>query len=157
MGCFVKLATTSDVTQIIPSIEIVFFRAVFQGIIVTISMFFFTTTVTTTISGGIQNNKKKLLIKHPFGLTKEIIQIVIIRGMCGGIGFCLYFYTISTLPLGDAVTLLSLNPIFTLLIASVVLHEEMTKAHIFASLSSIIGSIFLARPSFLFGQQERTK
>jgi drug/metabolite transporter (DMT)-like permease len=150
MGCFVKLATTSDETQVIPSIEIVFFRAVFQGIIVTISMFLFTTTITTT--SGLE--EEETLIKHPFGLTKEVIKIVIIRGMCGGCGFCLYFYTISKLPLGDAVTLLSLNPIFTLLIASIVLHEPMTKSHIFASLSSFVGSVFLARPSFLFGHHD---
>jgi drug/metabolite transporter (DMT)-like permease len=136
-------------------------------------MFFWTTSVPETNNNNNNNNNTHLpqhqkhhqqdvqrctaeeaLIRHPFGLTADVIKIVILRGMCGGCGFCFYFYTISVLPLGDAVTILSLNPVITVLIASVVLHEQLTRAHIFAALASVTGSIFLARPSFLFDEND---
>jgi drug/metabolite transporter (DMT)-like permease len=164
MGCFVKLITsTSDMS----SIEIVFFRAVFQITIVFAAMFFFTTPVqkirtdkvtTSTEDSDAQQQQQEYccveepLIRHPFGLTKDIVTLVVVRGMCGACGFCFYFYTISVLPLGDAVTILSLNPVMTVVIASVVLHEPLTKTHIFSAVSSVVGSVFLARPSFLFGK-----
>jgi drug/metabolite transporter (DMT)-like permease len=72
--------------------------------------------------------------------------------MIGGLGFCLYYYTISALPLGDAITVLSLNPVVTVTLASIVLKEEVTRSKVVAASCSILGCIMMARPSFLFGR-----
>ena len=93
----------------------------------------------------------QLLIQQPFGSENVRLVVIIIRGIVGGLGFILYYYTISVLPLGDAVTLLSLSPVITVLAAAFVLNETIRISHVLACLASLIGSIFLARPSFLFG------
>jgi drug/metabolite transporter (DMT)-like permease len=154
MGCFVKLVTTT--TNISP-IQVVFVRAVVQMIVVVMAMFFVTIPVVVSPSSSHhrpqlqqQPEKEVLIIKHPLGLSKDIARLCIIRGMCGGCGFCLYFYTISVLPLGDAMTILSLNPVITVLIAPILLNEPLTKTQLFSAISSVIGSIVLARPPRLW-------
>ncbi|KAG7356743.1 EamA-like transporter family protein [Nitzschia inconspicua] len=159
MGCFVKLlTTTSDMSPI----EIVFVRAFVQMLVVVTAMLFFTIPVpkqTKKSNTELQESTEtpaqfeihvEPLINHPFGLTKEIALLCIIRGICGGSGFCLYFYTISVLPLGDAVTILSLNPVITIMIAPIILKEPLTRTHLISAILSVTGSIFLARPPFLF-------
>lgn len=161
MGCFVKLLTT---THEMPAIEIVFIRAVVQISVVVIAMFFVTIPVPIDSRGWTffdvetqhQESAATLyhqqpIIKHPFGLSREIAVLCVIRGVCGASGFCLYFYTISALPLGDAVTLLSLNPVITVMIAPFILDEPLTKTTLISAALSILGSVFLAQPPFLFG------
>eukprot|EP00585_Thalassiosira_rotula_P021289 CAMPEP_0196217748 /NCGR_PEP_ID=MMETSP0912-20130531/35007_1 /TAXON_ID=49265 /ORGANISM="Thalassiosira rotula, Strain GSO102" /LENGTH=257 /DNA_ID=CAMNT_0041495249 /DNA_START=189 /DNA_END=962 /DNA_ORIENTATION=+ len=81
-------------------------------------------------------------------------KIVILRGIIGGFGFCNFYYTLSTLPLGDATTLLSLYPIVTIFLARVVLGEEIKPLNIVAALASVFGAALISRPSFLFGNDE---
>jgi drug/metabolite transporter (DMT)-like permease len=76
---------------------------------------------------------------------------VLIRGCVGGLGFVLYFYTISVLPLGDAVTLLSMCPIITIFFARIFLGEIARTTHLLAAVASVTGAILIARPRFLFG------
>ena len=97
-----------------------------------------------------QDNDGMKQIHHPFG-SKEQRTIVIARGLFGGFGLLLYFYTISALPLGDAQTMLSLNPVVTVLVAAPLLGEPLLRTHLIAAAASVIGSILLAQPSLLFG------
>ena len=143
MACFVKLAVVSG----IPSTEQVFLRALFQGFLVVVAMFWFEDP---NIEDHFRNDR---LIKRPFG-SKTVRFVVIARGIVGGLGFCLYYYTISLLPLGDAVTILSLSPVVTIVAAALFLKETIRYSHIFATLASLVGSILLAKPSFLFGDDK---
>jgi drug/metabolite transporter (DMT)-like permease len=147
MGCFVKLITTT--TDITP-IQVVFVRAVVQMIVVVTAMFFVTIPIGVASSGCQQQHQQQQhevpLIQHPLGLSKDIARVCIIRGICGGCGFCLYFYTISVLPLGDAMTILSLNPVITVMMAPTLLNEPWTKVQLFSAITSVIGSVVLARP-----------
>ena len=93
---------------------------------------------------------RPLICYNPFG-PPNLYKIVIVRGFVGGFGFCLYYFTISALPLGDAVTILSLNPVVTVVLASVFLQEDATVSKIIAASCSAIGALLMARPSFLFG------
>lgn len=43
--------------------------------------------------------------QRPLGTTPAMRKVVILRGVIGGFGFVNYYYTLSTLPLGDATTL----------------------------------------------------
>lgn len=94
------------------------------------------------------------IIQRPFGTTPTMCKIVILRGIIGGFGFINYYYTLSTLPLGDATTLLSLYPIVTIFLARIVLGEEIKPLYIVAALFSIVGAALISRPSFLFGNND---
>jgi drug/metabolite transporter (DMT)-like permease len=140
MACFVKLAASTG----LPSSELVFLRAIFQGFLVLLAMFLYR-----------DPNEGYLLIQRPFG-NENVRSIVIARGIVGGLAFLCYFYSMTALPLGDATALLSLNPVITVLAAAVFLNEQIRISHIFAAGASLTGSILIAKPSFLFGQGDGT-
>mmetsp|Transcript_40178 Transcript_40178/g.61774 ORF Transcript_40178/g.61774 Transcript_40178/m.61774 type:complete len:378 (-) Transcript_40178:716-1849(-) len=137
MACFVQLATRTG----IPSTELVFMRGVFQGALVTAAMFFY------------NDPDHVQLIRRPFGSSPLVQKVVIARGAVGGLGFLFYYYTMSVLPIGDATTLLSLNPVITVLAASVFLKEAIHASHVFAAAACVAGSVLIAHPTFLFGPE----
>mmetsp|Transcript_42839 Transcript_42839/g.48677 ORF Transcript_42839/g.48677 Transcript_42839/m.48677 type:complete len:409 (+) Transcript_42839:55-1281(+) len=149
MACFVQLSVAETN---ISSAELVFLRAVFQGFAVVICMIWCKEEETNNND----NNHEKVLkpvIYQPFG-RPHVRRIVILRGFVGAIGFLLYYHTISVLPLGDAVSILSLSPIIAILAGSIFLKEPIRIAHLVAAFTSIVGSFFLARPNFLFGNDD---
>jgi len=85
----------------IPAIEIVFFRSL----------------VTLIISYvGVRKTKVKIINEHT--------PLLLARGISGAIALSLYFYTIQNIPLATAVTILYLAPIFTVLLAIVMVKEK---------------------------------
>lgn len=91
----------------IPAIQIVFFRS-----------------IVTLILSYIAIKKSNLTI-----MTSST-PLLLLRGLAGAIALGLYFYTIQVMPLASAVTILYLAPIFTVLIAIVLLKEYPTKKQI---------------------------
>mmetsp|Transcript_12686 Transcript_12686/g.14318 ORF Transcript_12686/g.14318 Transcript_12686/m.14318 type:complete len:367 (+) Transcript_12686:72-1172(+) len=140
MGTFVKLAGETG----FPSTELVFYRAIFQGVLV---LFYMCRYTDTSVSS---DEEQKLLILEPFGKTKEVIPTVICRGVMGALNFTFKFYAIMSLPLGDAITLFSLHPIITVYMAWLFLDEKIRPSHIFAALATITGAVLMAGPTFLF-------
>jgi Permeases of the drug/metabolite transporter (DMT) superfamily len=161
-----------------PSTQLVFFRAVFQGLFVVLGMCYYrveeiqeqdmattrsrSTNVTTTTGSSVANvecmstkNDKELLcpdllIQVPFGSWDYERKIVILRGIVGGgFGFICYFYSMKSLPLGDAITLFSIYPIYTIFMAKCFLNEDITCTHIIVTVTNLIGGIMIAGPSFL--------
>jgi len=171
MGCFIQLASRTG----IPSTELVFIRAAFQGTFVVLAMFVYreennaylpvsttdpTTTATsaaTTISlinPSVQPNRHcRRMIQVPLG-NASTRSIIIPLGVASGFAFVLYFFTISVLPLGDAIALLSLHPIATIFAAAAMLGEPVRRVHVIASTITVIGTFLIARPAFLFGKQQ---
>ena len=167
MGCFIQLAANTG----IPSTELVFIRAAFQGTFVVLAMILCreegylpmstssskmkiaTTTTSNSENNNLQPRHGRRLILSPLG-DSSMRSIVIARGAVGGFGFVLYFYTISVLPLGDAVALLSLHPIVTVFAAAALLGEPVRTVHIIASFATVTGSFLIAKPAFLFGEQK---
>lgn len=84
----------------IPSYEIVFFRAIVSLII-----------------GYVLIRKAKL---SPWGNKKGLL---ILRGLTGTIALLMYFYTVQVMPLATAATLLQLSPIFTIILAGLMVKE----------------------------------
>ncbi|MEZ5357576.1 MAG: DMT family transporter [Candidatus Zixiibacteriota bacterium] len=84
----------------IPSHEIVFVRA-----------------VVTLIVGYILVRKAGL---DPRGNNKPVL---LLRGLTGTVAMVLYFYTVQHMPLASAVTIQYLSPIFTVIIAGLLLKE----------------------------------
>ena len=95
------------------------------------------------------NENGELLIWVPFGRSGFEKKIVILRGIIGGgFGFICFFFSIKSLPLGDAITLFSLYPIYTIFLANVFLNEPITCRHTIIAVLSVIGGSLIAGPSF---------
>lgn len=139
MGVYIKFAVAAGV----PSTELVFLRALFQLVFIVVAMIWFRDT------SDVDTNQGRRLIFVPFG-SPNVRNAVLARGLFGGFGFLLYSYTISVLPLGDATTMLSLNPIMTVIAGSIFLGETIRMTHLVAALGSLIGCLLIAKPSFLF-------
>lgn len=75
-------------------------------------------------------------------------KLLTLRSILGLLGLATYFYSIEYLPLGDAVSLNKLSPFFTILIASVFLHETIYFLQIPALLLALVGALFISRPQF---------
>jgi len=153
MGSFLKLASQTG----IPSTQLVFTRAVFQGVIVFAIMC--TNRYDENDSALPRNEistKPPFLIQAPFGTSAKIVRIVVIRGIFGAFGFVFYYYTMIALPLGDAVTLFSLYPIFTLFLALLILGEKIDFPKVIASIASVTGATMIAGPTFLSKEKMAT-
>lgn len=176
MGMFLQLATRYGV----PSTEIVFSRAAFQGIFIIPAMFLFRLSADdlpqtqtdrdvkededmikdeAANSGGVYYNEDKTMmtalppriIQHPFGTTKIMSKVVLLRGIFGGLSFMFKFHALSTLPLGDATALMAVYPVITIFLAHIFLGEVIRPLHIVAAISSILGAVLISQPRFLFG------
>jgi len=75
------------------------------------------------------------------------------RSAWGTLAMLCTFYAVSdaALPLGDAVTLLNLTPIFLAAIAPFVLRERAGRRVWIALPISLLGAVLVLRPAFLFG------
>ncbi len=71
-----------------------------------------------------------------------------LRGFNGTLTMSCWFYTISVLPLQEAVSLNFLTPILTILAGQLFLQERVNKYTYFACLLSFIGVVIILRPGF---------
>jgi len=151
MGVFIKYASS---VHHFPPTELVFLRAVFQGSIVILAMIITKQDDNhddSNNNGNDNEEKKKVsLIWQPFG-KPSVRNLVIARGAVGGFGFVCFFYAIALLPLGDAIALLSLHPVVTVLAAAIFLGEPIRPSHLIAAVASGVGAILITRPAFVFG------
>lgn len=76
------------------------------------------------------------------------------RGLSGFVALMLFFYALSHLPLGTAMTLNYTSPLFLALITVLVLGERPHWPLVAAILIGFVGVALLLRPSFEAGQQE---
>jgi drug/metabolite transporter (DMT)-like permease len=130
---FVKMLGNPD-NSIIPNLqkypahELVFFR----------SLVSFTISATIIKHRGLSlfgNNRRWLLV----------------RGTAGMIALTLFFFTLHKLPLAIASTLQYLSPIFTVLIASRLFHEKVSKIQYFCSILAFTGVIFIGFNGIFYG------
>lgn len=111
MTVFVKLAG-----EIIATIHIVFFRAVFTFIITIIMI-------------------KKIDIP-PFGKNKKLL---LVRGVIGSIALFFVYESINRLSLSQATIIQYLYPIFTSILAIIIISEKFNRTIIYASLIGFFG------------------
>lgn len=104
----------------IPSHEIVFFRA-----------------IVTLIIGYILIRQAKL---NPWGNKKGLL---LLRGLTGTIALLMYFYTVQVMPLATAATLLQLSPIFTIILAGLIVKEPPRPIQWLFFLLSFIGVLMV--------------
>jgi len=129
MASFVKVVSAAG----IPATELVFIRAVFQSCLVVTGLVF-----------SREKDSGRRMIWAPVGRSKRIVRVVLARGAIGGFGFVLYYFTIKSIPLGDAITLLSLTPLMTVFLARFTLGEPIQIPQLLATLLSVVGAVLIA-------------
>lgn len=151
MATFVKLAASTG----LPSTELVFLRASFQSLFVLCCMVF--CKAKTEAEGGRvadSSRQRSVLLRTPFGGKPEVKRVVLLRGVIGSLGFINFYYTMSALPIGDAISLLSLYPILTIAVAWFFLDEPIQILQVLAAFASVVGAILISRPTFMFQSED---
>lgn len=68
------------------------------------------------------------------------------RGLFGFMAMILFFYTITVIPLGEAITLNKTSPFFVTLFAYFLLHEHLNKWTLFSLLIGFLGVVLIVKP-----------
>lgn len=86
-------------------------------------------------------------LKHTAPILKGgKFHLLFMRGVFGFSAMILFFYTITTIPLGEAITLNKTSPLFVSILAYYLLHEHMSKRAILALLIGFLGIVFITKP-----------
>ena len=123
MSLLVKVAG-----QRLPSQEVVFARAV--------------------ISLGLSWVALRRAGTSPWGTRRRTL---LLRGVLGFLALSCFYYAVVHLPLADATVIQYTNPVWTGLIAAVVLGEGLRRREVACAAASLAGVVLMTRPSFLFG------
>ncbi|WP_434581099.1 DMT family transporter [Sulfurimonas sp. NW15] len=116
-------ALTKILSEDISALEIVFFRNLI-GIFI--------------ILYALQHTAPKL--------TGGKIYMLFTRGLFGFMAMILFFYTISVIPLGEAITLNKTSPFFVTLFAYFLLHERLNKKTLLALFIGFFGVVLITKP-----------
>lgn len=83
---------------------------------------------------------------HPPKLSGGKIHLLFMRGLFGFIAMILFFYTITVIPLGEAITLNKTSPFFVSILAFYLLGEHLSKRAILALLVGLGGIVLITKP-----------
>ncbi|HEY9128250.1 MAG TPA: DMT family transporter [Sulfurovum sp.] len=118
MGGFAKV-----VSQVLPPVEVTFFRNIFGVVLVGIAIY----KVPLKQTGG-----------KPF--------LLLFRGAMGFAALLAYFYIMAFIPLGEAVTYNKTSPIFVAIFAYLFLNEKLHKSALLAVVIGFVGIVLVAQP-----------
>ena len=116
-------ALTKMLADDMSALEIVFFRNIIGIIIIVYAL----KHTVPTLSGG-------------------KFYMLITRGVFGFLAMILYFYTITVIPLGEAITLNKTSPLFVTILAYYLLKEHLSLRTILALLIGFFGVILIVKP-----------
>ena len=116
-------AVAKLLSETMDPIEIVFYRNLLGVIIILYSF-------------------KKVSVSFNFSKS----HLLFLRGFFGTVAMLLYFYTIATIPLGEAVILNKTSPFFVTILAYYLMKESINTQTIFALIIGFIGVIFIIKP-----------
>ncbi len=86
-------------------------------------------------------------LKHtPAQLMGGRWHLLVSRGLLGFFAMILFFYTITTIPLGEAITLNKTSPLFVTILAYYLLKEHLNIETIFALIIGFLGVILIVKP-----------
>jgi drug/metabolite transporter (DMT)-like permease len=84
----------------------------------------------------------------PWGTHRRLLFV---RGFVGYLALSCVFHSVAVMPLADATVIQYLYPVFTAVLAVLMLGERPTARVVVAGLASFTGILVVAKPSFLFG------
>ena len=73
-------------------------------------------------------------------------HLLITRGIFGFSAMILFFYTITVIPLGEAITLNKTSPLFGTILAYYLLKEHLNKSTLLALFVGFLGILFITKP-----------
>ncbi|KAF4672748.1 hypothetical protein FOL47_000152 [Perkinsus chesapeaki] len=79
-----------------------------------------------------------------------------IRGFIGALANLLLLYAVAHMPMADANAIFFTNPIFTTVYASLILKQRVSVLELFALCIGLVGSLLVARPTFIFATENET-
>ncbi len=86
-------------------------------------------------------------LKHtPPKLSGGKFHMLLTRGFFGFSAMILFFYTITVIPLGEAITLNKTSPLFVTILAYYLLKEHLNIKILFALLIGFLGIVFITKP-----------
>jgi len=116
-------AITKILAQDISALEIVFFRNLFGIFLILYAL------------------------KHtPPKRSGAKLHLLLLRGFLGFSAMILFFYTITVIPLGEAITLNKTSPFFVSVLAFFLLKEQLTPRVIFALFIGFAGTVLITKP-----------
>lgn len=119
-------ALTKILSEDMSSLEIVFFRNMIGAILILFAL------------------------KHtPPKLKGGKIHLLFTRGLFGFSAMILFFYTISVIPLGEAISLNRTSPLFVSILAFYLLKEHLSKRTIFALVIGFIGMVLITKSFYM--------
>ncbi|MGC9350904.1 MAG: DMT family transporter [Sulfurovum sp.] len=118
MGGFAKV-----VSEILPPVEVTFFRNVFGVVLVGYAIY-----------------------RSPLKQIGGKPMLLLFRGVMGFSALLAYFYIIAYIPLGEAVTYNKTSPIFVAIFAFLFLGEKLHGSAVFAILLGFVGIVMIAQP-----------
>lgn len=74
------------------------------------------------------------------------LHLLFLRGVFGALAMVLFFYTIATIPLGEAVVLNKTSPFFVTILAYYLMKETINLRTFFALIIGFAGVIFIMKP-----------
>ena len=88
-----------------------------------------------------------LALRHtPPKLKGGKFHLLFTRGFVGFSAMILFFYTISVIPLGEAITLNKTSPLFVSVLAFYLLGEHLSKRTLLALLIGFVGVVLITKP-----------
>ena len=89
--------------------------------------------------------------KDIFGSTTYAQKVLFMRAFAGFGGIAFAFVALEKLPLGDSTVLVMLSPVCATGLSFLIIGEPWRFAEFIASMISLIGAAFIAKPAFIFG------
>ena len=86
------------------------------------------------------------LKKIPVSLDMSKLNLLVLRGVFGTLAMLCYFYTIASIPLGEAVILNKTSPFFVTIFAYYLMKESISMSTIFALIIGFLGVAFVIKP-----------
>lgn len=84
----------------------------------------------------------------PWGSRRGLL---LVRGLLGFTALSCFYFALTVLPLADATVIQYTNPVWTAVIAAVVLDERLRRIEVLGIAASLAGVVLLVRPTFLLG------
>ena len=84
--------------------------------------------------------------KFSVSIDTSKLHLLILRGVFGALAMVLFFYTIATIPLGEAVVLNKTSSFFVTILAYYLMKETITLRIFFALIIGFIGIVFIMKP-----------